>query len=64
MAQPATFKVDQFPLAGIREVLPLMGVGARWEIYLPPDKAFGNDPRSPVGPGQALVFDLKLVNVK
>lgn len=63
-AQPATFKVDQFPLSGIREVLPLMGVGARWEIFLPADKAFGNDPRSPVGPGQALVFDLKLVSVK
>jgi len=63
-AQPATFKVDQFPLTGIQEVLPLMATGARWEIYLPADKAFGNDPRSPVGPGQALVFDLKLVSVK
>mgnify|MGYP002783763481 FL=1 len=63
-AQPATFKIDQFPLVGIREVLPLMPVGSRWEIYLPADKAFGNDPRSPVGPGQALVFDLKLVSVK
>lgn len=63
-AQPATFKVDQFPLAGVREVLPLMSVGSRWEIFLPAEKAFGNDPRSPVGPGQALVFDLKLVNVK
>ena len=63
-AQPATFKVEQFPLAGIREVLPLMPVGSRWEIFLPADKAFGNDPRSPVGPSQALVFDLKLVGVK
>lgn len=63
-AQPATFKIDQFPLVGIREVLPLMPVGSRWEIYLPAEKAFGNDPRSPVGPGQALVFDLKLVSVK
>jgi len=63
-AQPATFRVNQFPLTGIREVLPLMGVGARWEIFLPADKAFGNDPRSPVGPGQALVFDLKLVSVR
>ncbi len=63
-AQPATFKVDQFPLSGIQEMLPLMPVGSRWEIFLPADKAFGNDPRSPVGPGQALVFDLKLVGVK
>ncbi|MFN3963854.1 FKBP-type peptidyl-prolyl cis-trans isomerase N-terminal domain-containing protein [Silanimonas lenta] len=63
-AQPATFKVEQFPIAGVREVLPLMPAGSRWEIFVPSDKAFGNDPRSPVGPGQALVFDLKLVNVK
>ncbi len=63
-AQPATFGVDKFPLPGIREVLPLMPVGSRWEVFLPADKAFGNDPRSPVGPAQALVFDLKLVSIK
>ena len=42
----------------------MMPSGSRWEVFLPAEKAFGNDPRSPVGPGQALVFDIKLVSVQ
>ena len=61
---PATFKVGEFPIKGVQEVLKMMPTGARWEIFLPAEQAFGNDPRSPVGPGQALVFDIKLVSVK
>ena len=61
---PASFKLSEFPIAGVREALLLMPTGSRWEIFLPAEKAFGNDPRSPVGPGQALVFDIKLVSAK
>ncbi len=61
---PATFKLSEFPIAGVQEALQLMPTGSRWEIFLPAEKAFGNDPRSPVGPGQALVFDIKLVSVQ
>ncbi|WP_374601770.1 FKBP-type peptidyl-prolyl cis-trans isomerase N-terminal domain-containing protein [Arenimonas sp.] len=61
---PASFKVSEFPIRGVQEVLALMPAGSRWEVFLPSDKAFGNDPRSPVGPGQALVFDIKLESVK
>ena len=61
---PASFKVGEFPIRGVQEVLALMPAGSRWEVFLPSDKAFGNDPRSPVGPGQALVFDISLLSVK
>ncbi|MBW8367600.1 MAG: FKBP-type peptidyl-prolyl cis-trans isomerase [Arenimonas sp.] len=61
---PATFKLSEFPIKGVQEVLLMMPSGSRWEVFLPADKAFGNDPRSPVGPGQALVFDIKLVSVQ
>jgi peptidylprolyl isomerase len=63
-AQPATFKVSEFPLAGVKEAIMLMPVGSRWEVFIPADKAYGNDPRSPIGPGQAIVFDIKLVSSK
>ena len=63
-AQPASFKVGDFPLAGVKEALLMMPVGSRWEVYIPADKAYGNDPRSPIGPGQAIVFDIKLVSIK
>jgi FKBP-type peptidyl-prolyl cis-trans isomerase len=61
---PTTFKISEIPVAGVREALVMMPTGARWEVFLPAEKGYGNDPRSPVGPGQALVFDIKLVSVK
>ena len=63
-AQPASFKVSEFPIAGVKEAILLMPVGSRWEVYIPADKAYGNDPRSPIGPGQAVIFDIKLVSSK
>lgn len=63
-AGPVTMKVSEIPLAGLREALVMMPTGARWEIVLPADKAYGNTPQSPIGPNQAVVFDVKLVSVK
>lgn len=63
-AGPVSVKVSQIPLVGLREALVMMPSGARWEVVLPADKAYGNTPRSPVGPNQAVVFDVKLVSVK
>lgn len=62
--EPVSFKVSEFPVEGVREVLPLMKAGSRWEVFLPPEKAYGNSPRSPIGPNQAVIFDIKLVEVK
>jgi peptidylprolyl isomerase len=63
-AQPDSLKVATMPVAGFREAITLMPVGSRWEVAIPSDKAYGNDPRSPIGPGQAIVFDIKLVSSK
>lgn len=61
---PVTIKVSEAPLPGLKEVLPMMRQGSRWEIFLPADQAYGNTPRSPIGPNQAVVFDVRLVEVK
>ena len=63
-AGPVTLKMSQIPLTGLREALAMMPTGARWEVVLPADKAYGNTPQSPIGPNQAVVFDVKLVSVK
>ena len=63
-AGPVTLKMSQIPLVGLREALALMPTGSRWEVVLPADKAYGNTPQSPIGPNQAVVFDVKLVSVK
>jgi FKBP-type peptidyl-prolyl cis-trans isomerase len=62
-AQPVTVTINQSPLQGIRQILPMMKQGARWEIVLPPEQAYGSGPDSPIGPNQAVMFDLKVVEV-
>lgn len=61
---PASLKVSEIPLAGLRDALVQMPSGSRWEVTLPPEKAYGNTPQSPIGPNQAVVFDVKLISVK
>lgn len=60
---PAVFQVDGV-LEGWQEVLPLMREGAMWQIFLPPELAFGvrGDPPL-IGPNEALQFDLRLVQI-
>lgn len=61
--EPMTMRVSESPIKGLQEVLPLMKSGSRWEVYLPPEQAYGDSPRSPIGPNQAVIFDVKLVEV-
>lgn len=61
---PVTMKVSQIPLVGLREALMQMPSGARWEVVLPGDKAYGTDMRAGRMANQAVVFDVKLVGVK
>ncbi|MCB1636338.1 MAG: FKBP-type peptidyl-prolyl cis-trans isomerase, partial [Xanthomonadales bacterium] len=61
--QPATFKIDQV-LKGWQEVLPLMRVGDQWQVFLPPEMAYGDKGPRPIGPNQALIFDIKLISIK
>lgn len=42
-----------------------MREGETWELYIPPDLAYGvrGTPGGPIGPNQALVFQLQLVDL-
>jgi len=64
--EAVSVKISDLPpeLAGVKEVVLMMSPGARYEIYVPASKAYGDSPRSPIGPNQALVFEVKLVSVK
>lgn len=59
---PEQFAVSSV-LKGWQEVLPLMKTGATWQIFVPPELAFGARGNPPVGPNEALIFDLKLVEI-
>lgn len=60
---PASFKVDAV-LKGWQDILPMMKVGDHWQIFLPPEQAYGERGQGPIGPNEALVFEIKLVDVK
>ena len=57
-------KLSEIEIPAIREVLLMMPQGSKWEVVLPPEKAFGNDPRSPFPPNVAVQFEIKLTSVK
>lgn len=59
---PEEFTVNTV-LRGWQEVLPLMKTGSTWQIFVPPELAFGARGNPPVGPNEALTFDLKLVEI-
>lgn len=59
---PEEFVVNAV-LKGWQEVLPLMKTGATWQVFVPPEMAFGPRGNPPVGPNEALSFDLKLVEI-
>jgi FKBP-type peptidyl-prolyl cis-trans isomerase FklB len=60
---PAAFKVNDV-LKGWQEILPMMKVGDHWQIFLPPEQAYGMRGQGPIGPNEALVFEIKLMDVK
>jgi len=59
---PEEFTVNAV-LRGWQEVLPLMKTGATWQVFVPPELGFGARGNPPVGPNEALTFDLKLVEI-
>ena len=61
--QPATFPVGGV-IKGWTEALQLMPVGSKWELYIPPDLAYGDNPPDPsIGPGDTLIFEVELLSI-
>jgi len=61
--EPAVFKVGQV-IKGWQEALQLMPVGSKYELYLPPDLAYGDRGAPPViEPGSMLIFQVELLDI-
>ncbi len=62
--EPVTFPSDRLIAAWV-EALPLMRVGENWELYVHPNLGYGpsGTPGGPIGPNQALVFQLELLDL-
>ncbi len=60
---PAVFQV-----AGVikawSEALQLMNVGSKWELFVPPELAYGDRGAEPlIKPGSMLIFEVELLNI-
>lgn len=61
--QPVTFPVNGV-IPGWTEALKLMSVGSTWELYIPPQLAYGENGAPPaIGPNETLVFKVKLLGI-
>ena len=62
-------KPVSFPVNGVIEgwtkILPLMKVGARWLVTIPPELAYGvNGSGAVIGPNETLVFEIELLDIE
>jgi FKBP-type peptidyl-prolyl cis-trans isomerase FklB len=61
--KPATFRVDGV-IAGWTEALQLMKEGARWQLFIPPNLAYGEKGAgSKIPPNSSLIFDEEIWDV-
>jgi FKBP-type peptidyl-prolyl cis-trans isomerase len=62
--EPATFPVGQV-IKGWTEVLQLMPVGSKWQLFIPSDLAYGErSPGGEIGPNSTLIFDIELLSIQ
>jgi FKBP-type peptidyl-prolyl cis-trans isomerase len=58
---PTTFAVNAI-IKGWQEALVLMKPGAKWQLWIPADLAYGNNPRPGIPAGSTLAFEVELVS--
>jgi len=62
--QPATFPVNGV-IKGWTEALQLMPVGSKWQLFIPPDLAYGDrGAGGDIGPDATLIFEVELLSIE
>jgi FKBP-type peptidyl-prolyl cis-trans isomerase len=62
--EPTSFPVEGV-IAGWTEALQLMKEGDKWQLFVPPELAYGarGTPDGKIGPNQTLIFEVELISV-
>jgi FKBP-type peptidyl-prolyl cis-trans isomerase FklB len=61
----SAFKVKEAVISGLSEALKLMPVGSKWQVFIPPQLAYGEQGLSPnIGPFETLIYELELLSIK
>jgi len=62
--KPATFGLTGV-IKGWQEIVPMMKVGDKWEVVIPPELGYAEKGAGNViGPGETLLFEIELLEVK
>lgn len=61
--EPVTFPCGGV-IKGWTEVLQLMPVGSKWQVWVPSDLGYGERSAGQIGPNSTLVFDVELLAIK
>lgn len=61
--QPATFKVNGV-IKGWQEALVLMKPGAKWQLFVPPELAYGTRPQRKIPANSLLIFEVNVVSAE
>ena len=60
---PITFQIDKV-ISGWKEALPLMKEGSKWQLFVPPELAYGERGTGPIPPNSTLVFEVELISTQ
>jgi len=61
--EPATFMVKKV-IPGWTEALQMMKEGAKWEVFIPSELAYGEEGAPGIAPNSTLVFDVELISIQ
>ncbi len=62
--EPFRFMVSGGVIKGWTDALPLMPVGSKWRLFIPPHMAYGESGRGGlIGPNATLIFDVELLRI-
>lgn len=62
--KPLTFPVNGV-IRGWTEALQLMPVGSKWQLFVPPNLAYGERGNGPIiGPSSTLIFEVELLSIE
>lgn len=61
--EPAEFPLNEV-IAGWTEGIQKINKGGKIKLYIPPQLAYGDDPKPGIPPGSTLIFDVDLLDIK
>lgn len=61
--EPIEFPLNRV-IAGWTEGVQLMSVGDKYRFFIPPELAYGQNGKGSIGPNEALVFEVELLDVR